>query len=63
MLFNMGHLHMAPGIERMIMLLKDETNLREVITFPTSASGEDKLMGSPSTLDEKQLREVHIKIR
>ncbi len=57
------HAGMAPGIERMIMLLKDETNLREVITFPTSASGEDKLMGSPSTLDEKQLREVHIKIR
>lgn len=57
------HAGMAPGIERMIMLLKDETNLREVITFPTSASGEDKLMGSPSEIDEKQLREVHIKIR
>jgi len=57
------HAGMAPGFERMIMLLKDETNLREVITFPTSASGEDKLMGSPSNVDEKQLREVHIKIR
>ena len=57
------HAGMAPGFERMIMLLKDETNLREVITFPTSASGEDKLMGSPSVIDEKQLREVHIKIR
>ena len=57
------HAGMAPGFERMIMLLKDETNLREVITFPTSASGEDKLMGSPSNIDEKQLREVHIKIR
>lgn len=57
------HAGMAPGIERMIMLLKDETNLREVITFPTSSSGEDKLMNAPSTLDEKQLREVHIKVR
>ena len=57
------HAGMAPGIERMIMLLKDETNLREVITFPTSASGEDKMMGAPCTLDEKQLREVHIKLR
>jgi len=57
------HAGMAPGFERMIMLLKDETNLREVITYPTSAAGEDKLMGSPSNIDEKQLREVHIKIR
>ena len=57
------HAGMAPGIERMIMLLTDETNLREVITFPTSASGEDKMMGAPCTLDEKQLREVHIKLR
>ena len=57
------HAGMAPGIERMLMLLKDETNLREVITFPALASGEDKMMGSPSVVDEKQLREVHIKIR
>ena len=57
------HAGMAPGIERMIMLLKDEENLREVITFPTSASGEDKLMNSPSEITEQQLREVHIKIR
>jgi len=57
------HAGMAPGIERMIMLLKDETNLREVYAFPTSASGEDKLMQSPSEVDEKQLREVHIKVR
>lgn len=57
------HAGMAPGIERMLMLLKDETNLREVITFPALASGEDKMMGSPSIIDEKQLREVHIKIR
>ena len=57
------HAGMAPGIERMLMLLKDEDNLREVITFPTMASGEDKLMGSPSEVSEQQLREVHIKLR
>ena len=57
------HAGMAPGIERMLMLLSDETNLREVITFPTLASGEDKLMGSPCEVSEQQLREVHIKLR
>ena len=57
------HAGMAPGIERMLMLLTDETNLREVITFPTLASGEDKLMGSPCEVSEQQLREVHIKLR
>ena len=57
------HAGMAPGIERMIMLLKDETNLREVYAFPVSSSGEDKLMHSPSEVSETQLREVHIKVR
>ena len=57
------HAGMAPGIDRMIMLLKDEPNLREVQAFPTSVSGADNLMGSPSELSEQQLREVHIKVR
>ena len=57
------HAGMAPGIDRIIMLLKDEPNLREVQAFPISASGEDKMMGCPSEIDEQQLREVHIKIR
>ena len=57
------HAGMAPGIDRIIMLLKDEPNLREVQAFPISASGEDKMMGCPSEIDEAQLREVHIKIR
>lgn len=57
------HAGMAPGIDRIIMLLKDESNLREVQAFPTSVSGQDFLMGSPSSISEKQLREVHIKLR
>ena len=57
------HGGMAPGIDRMIMLLNDVDNLREVQAFPTSASGIDNLMGSPSELTEAQLRELHIKIR
>lgn len=57
------HAGMAPGIDRMIMLLRDEQNLREVQAFPMSVSGEDKMMGCPSVVSEQQLREVHIKIR
>ena len=57
------HAGMAPGIDRMIMLLRNEQNLREVQAFPTSVSGADNMMGSPSELTEQQLREVHIKIR
>ena len=57
------HAGMAPGIDRIIMLLKDEPNLREVQAFPANVNGEDKMMGSPSELTEKQLREVHIKVR
>ena len=45
------------------MLLLDEPNLREVQTFPVSASGMDNMMGSPNELTEEQLRELHIKIR
>lgn len=57
------HAGMAPGIDRIIMLLKDEPNLREVQAFPPNVNGEDKMMGSPSEITEAQLREVHIKIR
>ncbi len=57
------HAGMAPGIDRIIMLLKDEPNLREVQAFPPNVNGEDKMMGSPSEITETQLREVHIKIR
>ncbi|MDD3453116.1 MAG: aspartate--tRNA ligase [Bacilli bacterium] len=57
------HAGMAPGIDRIIMLLKDEPNLREVQAFPMSVSGMDNMMGCPNEVSEEQLREVHIKIR
>ena len=57
------HAGMAPGIDRIIMLLQDEPNLREVQAFPANTSGQDLMMGSPSEVSEQQLREVHIKIR
>ena len=55
------HGGMAPGIDRLIMLIQDEPNLREVQAFPTSASGADLMMGSPSTLTSEQLNELGIK--
>ena len=57
------HAGMAPGIDRMLMLLLDEENIRETIAFPMNASGSDPLMESPSEISELQLREAHIKIR
>ena len=56
------HGGMAPGIDRILMLIKDEPNLREVQVFPTSASGADLMMGSPSELTREQLRELGIKV-
>ena len=47
----------------MIMLLKDEENIREVIAFPMNSNAQDVLLGSPSEVTEQQLREVHIKLR
>ena len=55
------HGGMAPGIDRLIMLIQDEPNLREVQAFPTSASGADLMMGSPAKLTDKQLKELKIK--
>ncbi len=57
------HAGMAPGVDRMIMLLKNEENIREVIAFPMSSSAQDLLCGAPNEVTETQLREVHIKIR
>ena len=57
------HGGMALGIDRILMIIKDETNLREVQAFPTSTSGQDLMMGSPSVLMPKQLEELGIKIK
>lgn len=57
------HGGLALGIDRIIMILKDESNLREVQAFPVSTSGQDLMMGSPSTLEPKQLEELGIKIK
>ena len=53
----------APGLDRILMMLLNEDNLREVQTFPPAASGQDLLMGGPTELTEQQLREIHVKIR
>ena len=57
------HAGMATGIDRILMLLKDEENIREMVAFPLSANGSDAMMGCPGEVFEKQLRETHIKIR
>ena len=57
------HAGMAPGVDRMLMLLRGEENIREVIAFPMSGSAQDLMCGAPNDVTEQQLREVHIKVR
>jgi len=57
------HAGMAPGIDRIVMLLAGEENIREVVSFPMNSAAQDLLMGAPCEVTEQQLREVHIKIR
>ena len=57
------HAGMAPGVDRMIMLLRNEENIREVIPFPMNGNAQDLMCGAPSEVSEQQLRDVHLKIR
>ncbi len=57
------HAGMAPGIDRMLMLLKGEQNIREVIAFPMNGNAQDLMCGAPGEVTEQQLREAHIKVR
>ena len=57
------HAGMAPGIDRMLMMLLDEDSIRETIAFPLNANGADSLMNAPGDVSEQQLRETHIKVR
>ncbi|MGN0455516.1 MAG: aspartate--tRNA ligase [Acutalibacteraceae bacterium] len=57
------HAGMAPGVDRMLMLLRGEENIREVIAFPMNSNAQDVLLGAPNEVSEQQLREVHIKLR
>ena len=56
------HAGIAPGVDRMVMLIAGEESIREIIPFPMNKTAQDVMMGAPSEVEEKQLRDVHIKL-
>ena len=56
------HAGIAPGVDRMVILIAGEESIREIIPFPMNKTAQDIMMGAPSEVDEKQLRDVHIAI-
>jgi aspartyl-tRNA synthetase len=56
------HAGIAPGVDRMVMLLAGEDSIREIIPFPMNKNAQDILMGAPGTVTDKQLEELHIKV-
>ncbi len=56
------HAGIAPGVDRMVMLIAGEESIREIIPFPMNKTAQDVMMGAPSAVDEKQLRDVHIRV-
>ena len=56
------HAGIAPGVDRMVMIISDEENIREIIPFPMNNKAQDIMMGAPSVVDESQLKDVHIKV-
>ena len=56
------HGGLAPGLDRIVMLIADEPNIREIVTFPMNQQAEDLLMGAPAEAAERHLRELHLKV-